>query len=230
MNLSRLRCCVASLAAFLILICECRADLVNHYFDLAVDGTAASPDDPNLIELQKTNLQVGDITFNATLRVTSSHSFTFFTLGDPSGLGVKSSEDFHQVDGGEWLHFTLEVTNPTGGPVPEARLSFVDYSTFSFLPPPEIYLSPSSTIPVGTAAVQSTAGEIDVVELPEWVETELYSIAGADISTSRHLVKGITATFTTAVAAVPEPTGFLFGTLVAAAAAWSSCQTRRRCS
>lgn len=201
-------------------------------FNLVTGGGVPSAADLNIYEYHLTELMVDGVTFDAILRVDSSHPRFLSADSEFPGYGVKNATGVF-VDNSEWIHFTLEVTNAVGGDAPVGRLSAIEYTPGPAVDVdagkvPEIYLSTTPPPSAEVTLAVDMIGNFDVVALPSEVGLEVYSIAGEGGPEIAHLVYGVTATFSSAIAAVPEPSGFLFGGLVAAAAVGAAVRRKPR--
>lgn len=185
-----------------------RADLVESFPLLLSAGSLQ--DNGTRFVSTKSGLAIDGVTFDATLTVQGSSAITGFSDPGTSGFGIRGLDQTFLLSNGEHLRFSLIVDNVSGGDIDFLGFSSISYSNVQS--GAEIFVTP--TLPVPNSATPVAVDGEGEVNLPSTAFTDFYSVAGPVFNGNRHLAGAVSARFSTALAAVPEPSGFLFGGLV----------------
>ena len=168
---------------------------------VAVDQTFQIDSDPdltlsgNFFSVKLTGLTEGAVTFDATLSVTGSGDFTQAS----TGLGVKvDSSDL--VSNGEFMFFTMAISNEVGGSISFDGFTELDYNSFGATDVGALSLDNNIVTAGDNFFTTSTGG--DNVDISGTLPSSFYAIASADGAGSNSFrIDDVTARFTV----VPEP-------------------------
>ncbi|WP_146565480.1 hypothetical protein [Posidoniimonas corsicana] len=159
----------------------------------------------------QTGLNADGVSFDATLVVLG----TGLINQTPAGLGIWGGGS-NKVSNGQRLFFGMSVSNVSGGTVSFDGFTAVDFNRFGPNDTGVLSTDPFLVTTANNFFTSTTGGNI--VDISAESPTSFFAIAGPANPPGDPLndfrIGGVLASFT-GMAAVPEPTAFLFGSLVA---------------
>jgi hypothetical protein len=194
----------------------CQAAVIWTY-DLTNLGPSGSLGNP--YSVTKVALMDGGVSFNATLIIVGSRDIGYqLGPGLIGGLGVTDSpgvgNTLNGSNGAEFLRFSLQLTNITGGSVAFNGFSIVGFNGFGGSDLGVLSLDDNFSTSGDNTLLDDLNGSLPSVAVPgNSTAFSVFSNSG-----SQHFqVSFVTGSFTGTAAAVPEPSTFLAIVFVASA-------------